>query len=336
VLQYDEFEAEFERHFGQRAVFIQPESLEARTPGRWGAPPKVAVLYAVGTITDGESVSNPFTGSLSTGADTFLKATRALREDDAVKAVVLRIDSPGGSVTASDAMWRELTLLAKEKPLVVSMGDVAASGGYYIAVPGAEIFAEANTITGSIGVFTGKADLSGLLSWIGVHTETFIRGARADLLTLNRSWTDDEVTALRASMEALYALFLDRVSASRPRLPRDALEQVAQGRVWTGAAARAHGLIDREAGLFEAIHRATELARLDRDDIALQIAPTGGGLGALPRSPVLSRLVEAMGQAPVTALATHLPAPLRQLLDLPLAHFQAGEPLAMLPFVFSP
>jgi len=336
VIQYDEFEGEFERRFGQRAAFIQPDALESRTSGRWGARPQIAVLFAVGTITDGESVSNPFTGSLSTGADTFLKAARALREDDSVKAVVLRIDSPGGSVTASDAMWRELTLLAKDKPLIVSMGDVAASGGYYIAVPGAEIFAEANTITGSIGVFTGKADLSGLLRWIGVHTETFVRGARADLLTLSRSWTDDEVAALRASMEALYGLFLDRVTASRPRLPRATLEQVAQGRVWTGADARAHGLVDREAGLAEAIERATELARLDRDDIAIKVAPTGSGLSALPRSPVLSRLVEALSQGQASALATHLPAPLRQMLDLPLAHFQAGEPLVMLPFVFSP
>ena len=333
VIQYDEFEGEFEKHFGRRPHFVRTEDLRTRNADRWGRRPAIGVLYAVGTITDGESVNNPFTGSVSTGADTFLQAARALREDKDVEAVVLRIDSPGGSVTASDAMWRELSLLARDKPLIVSMGDVAASGGYYVAVPGAEIFAEGSTVTGSIGVFTGKFDLSGLYEWLGVRNETFVRGARADLLSLSRPWTADEVTAVRAGMEALYTLFLDRVVASRPRLPRAQLEQVAQGRVWTGAAARTHGLVDHQGGLSEAIARAAEVIGRDRDDVALEVAPSGGGLGGIPRSPVLSELLAAVGQGQARTLAAAVPEPLRRLLDLPLAHFRSGEPLALLPFV---
>lgn len=337
VVHYDEFEQVFTQVYGGRIRFVEPEVLLERREVRWGDLPQIAVLYASGTITDGESVSNPFTGSVSTGADTFITALRDLRESNDVAAVVLRIDSPGGSVTASDVMWRELRLLAKEKPLVVSMGNTAASGGYYLAAAGDEVLADPSTVTGSIGIFTGKFDVSGLLALIGVHAETYRRGARADFLGLTRPWTESEQDAVRASMEDLYQLFLQRVSEGRKGLSTQQVDAVGRGRVWLGSQAKERGLLDAEGGLLEAISRAARRADLEEGDYRLRAWPEGGGLGGLPRSPVLApagALAQSLGiPVPPTTASGALPRLVRTLLDLPLLHVRSGEPWALLPFV---
>ena len=338
VVQYDEFEQVFTQVFGPRLRFVAPEVLLERRDDRWGELPRIAVLFATGTITDGESVSNPFTGSVSTGADTFIEAVRALREDGGVTAVVLRIDSPGGSVTASDVMWRELKLLAKEKPLLVSMGNVAASGGYYIAAAGEEIVANPSTITGSIGIFTGKFDVTGLMNLLGVHSETYRRGARADFMGMQRPWNDAELVTVRAGMEELYQLFLARVAEGRKSLTTAQIDAVGRGRVWLGSQARERGLVDADAGLLGVISRAAARAGLEPGDYVVEAWPEGGGFGGIPRSPVMSSpalFAQLLGLAGLSARTTELPAALTALLELPLLHFRSGQHLALLPFVTS-
>jgi protease-4 len=335
IVQYDEFEQVFTQVYGARLRFVAPEVVLERRDARWGELPRIGVLYAVGTITDGESVSNPFTGTISTGADTFIQSVRELRETSAVEAVVLRIDSPGGSVTASDVMWRELKLLAKEKPVFVSMGNVAASGGYYIAAAGEEILAGPSTITGSIGIFTGKFDVTGLLAMLGIRSETFRRGARADFLGVLRPWNDAELQTVRASMEELYQLFLQRVVEGRKSLTTAQVDALGRGRVWLGSQARERGLVDAEGGLLTVIERVATRAGLARGDYVLEAWPEGGGFGGLPRSPVLAppALVARWLGGDAATASGPLPRVLRALLDLPLLHFESGDALALLPFV---
>ncbi|MFN3197800.1 MAG: signal peptide peptidase SppA [Bradymonadia bacterium] len=350
VIHYDQFEDVVRKDLGPWVRFAGPEAILGDRLVRWGNKPQVGVLYATGTITDGESVANPLTGSMSVGADTFVKSARRMRDDPSIRAVVLRVDSPGGSVTASDVMWRELALLAEEKPLIVSMGDVAASGGYYIAAPGREIFAMPETITGSIGIFTLKFDLSGLYWLFGVKKTDFKRGDRSDFMSDARGWTDEERAVAKKGMEALYEVFLSRVAAGRKGLDRDRVDALAQGRVWTGAQAKACGLVDRPMGLLAAVDQAAALAGLGTDDYSVFAGPPSEGFGGLPSSPfgallqpetegVVDPYIAAIAVALATPAAAPLPpavealAPhLAGLAALPVVRFTSGEPLALLPF----
>ncbi len=334
VVHYDEFDEVMRKALGERVRFARAADLMSRRDPRWGRIPLVGVLYAVGNITDGRSVVNPFTGAASTGAQTFIEAARELREDPLVRAVVLRVDSPGGSVTAADAMWRELDRLAEAKPLVVSMGDVAASGGYYVAAPGREILASPDTITGSIGVFTGKFDLSGLYWTLGLNKALFKRGKRAGILSDATSWTPDERAAVQKAMDALYDLFLDRVADGRSNLSKEQVAPLARGRVWTGQQARACGLVDRPEGLITAIDIAARAAGFGQGDYRLVVLPDAGGFGGLPTSPLgqLAAWISTQwGGVPETSA---LPEPLQRLLDVPLLAYESGTPLALLPFVW--
>ncbi len=340
VVFYDEFEQIMKTAYGPRVRFTDARSLLDRRDARWGVQPTIGVLYAVGNITDGESVANPFTGVASTGAQTFVRAVEQLRLDGDVAAVVLRVDSPGGSVTASDLMWRALTRLAQEKPLIVSMGDIAASGGYYVAAPGAEILASPETITGSIGVFTGKFDLTGLYGHIGVDKTQFTRGKRAALLSEAVPWTDDERQVVQKAMDALYDLFLERVAAGRPKLRKDQVEPLAGGRVWTGAQAQACGLVDRAAGLLTAIDVAAAQARVGDDEYTLRVFPApSSAFGGLPTAPVHSlgaALLGAPAGPPDWARALLAVPALRAAASLPLLQYPSGTPLALLPFAPAP
>lgn len=352
VKHYDEFEDIVRDDLGPGMRFASAEQALEHREIRWGAQPQIGVLYATGTITDGASVTNPLTGAMSVGADTFVRATRRMRDDPRIRAVVLRVDSPGGSVTAADVMWRELSLLAERKPLIVSMGDVAASGGYYIAAPGREIFALPETITGSIGIFTLKFDLSGLYWLFGINKTDLKRGERADFMSVARSWTEEEQAVVLQGMEALYELFLKRVVAGRPDMDRDQVHAVAQGRVWTGAQAKAEGLVDRDQGFLAAIDEAASLSGLDRDDYRIVAGPASSGLGGLPESPFgqifsappaaldapLAAAIAALTAAPAPALplgAEALAPHLVKIATLPVVHFTAQQPLALLPFSLS-
>ena len=222
------------------------------------------MLYVDGDMIDGRSQTIPLIDMKLCGSYTMAETIRSLRDDSSIKAVVLRIESPGGSSMASDVMWRELHLLAERKPLIVSMGSIAASGGYYIAAPAKEIFALPLTLTGSIGIFYGKADLSGLLGKLGVTIDTYKTTPRADAESLFRPFTPDEVDELHVKVRQFYDVFLDRVAQGR-HMTTEAVDAVGQGRVWVGQQAIDKKLVDKLGGLREAIEEAEHLAGLPHD-----------------------------------------------------------------------
>lgn len=211
-------------------------------------------------IVSGDSEEGGLVGRML-GSGTLSESLRHVRDDPAVKAVVLRIDSPGGSGPASDAIWRETQRLREEKPLVISMGDVAASGGYWIAAGADAIVAEPLTLTGSIGVVGGKFYLKPFYDWIGVSKEILKRGRNADLYTDYSRFTDEQRRLVQESMRALYGEFLARASEGRGK-SREEIDRLAQGRVWTGAQALENGLVDELGGLSVAIARARSLAKI--------------------------------------------------------------------------
>ena len=227
---------------------------------------KIAIVYGVGSIMRGSSESDPMFGIDVLGSDSFSKTIRDVREDDEIDAVVLRINSPGGDAFASDTMWRDLRLLLEEKPVVVSMSDVAASGGYYMAMgEGATVMAYPLTVTGSIGVFSGKLNLRGLYDKIGLTKEILTRGRFADIDTDYRSLDDTERRKLRDGIEAVYQTFVQKVADARGS-SWDEIHEVAQGRVWLGTQAETNGLVDELGGFERAIALAKEQAEIDPDD----------------------------------------------------------------------
>ncbi len=247
-----------------RNVSYEKDEVEASAPTTFGTRGKIAILYLDGDIVDGRSKQIPLLDMRMAGSYSMADAIRDLREDGSVRSVVLRIESPGGSSLASDVMWRELTLLAKRKPLVVSMGTVAASGGYYVASASRNIYALPLTVTGSIGVFYGKADISGLLAKIGVTTDTYKTAPRADAESIFRGFTPDEQQALEHKVDQFYDTFLDRVSEGRGMAKAD-IDAVGRGRVWLGQQAIERHLIDHLGGLREALDAAREAAHLPED-----------------------------------------------------------------------
>jgi protease-4 len=226
---------------------------------------KVAVVYAVGAIMQGDSDSDPLFGDNVLGSASFNKTLKRVREDDATKAVILRIDSPGGDAFASDEMWREMQLLEEAKPLVISMSDVAASGGYYLAMAKAPVVAYPGTYTGSIGVFFGKLNLRGFYDKIGMKKEILTRGRYADIYTDYRSLSETERAKLREGIEATYRTFVQKVADARGQA-WDQIHEVAQGRVWLGAQAQRNGLVDEIGGFDKAIEIAKREAGLNEDD----------------------------------------------------------------------
>jgi protease-4 len=224
---------------------------------------RVAVLLVDGTIVDGPSENFPFGLETFAGADTLVEALKHCEQTPTIGAVVLRVNSPGGSAFASDVVAREIKRLrAAGKPVVVSMGDLAASGGYYIAAPADVIYAEPSTLSGSIGIFGYKVDAKKLLDTVGVSVETYRRGAHADFLSPFRPWTAEEVKIAEDKIRHLYGLFLDTVAEGRRSrgLTRERVDEIGQGHIWTGALAQGLGLVDRMGGLSAAVDEAARLA----------------------------------------------------------------------------
>ena len=219
---------------------------------------KIAVIYAEGEIVDGEGSSS------SVGGDRFAKQMRELRLDKDVKAVVLRVNSPGGSATASDVIQREVRLTQKVKPVIVSMGDVAASGGYWISTYSNRIFAEPNTITGSIGVFGLLLNVQKLAKDNGITWDSVKTSKLAGSATVSRPKTPQELAISQRFVNQVYNQFLDKVSESR-KLPKPKVAEIAQGRVWSGKQALKLGLVDQLGGLDEAINYAAKQAKLGKD-----------------------------------------------------------------------
>jgi|Deesub1362B_J571_1020462.scaffolds.fasta_scaffold00671_10 protease-4 len=232
---------------------IKPSSVGLET-GR-----KIALIYATGPIKTGEGAYRVI------GASTIARWIRKARKDSSIKAIVFRVDSPGGSAIGSDIIWREVILAKKEKPFIVSMSDVAASGGYWISMAANEIFAHPQTLTGSIGVLFGKFDFSGFYKKIGITAEKLIRGEKADIWSTFRGFTPQERKMIREEIWTIYDEFLTKIAHVR-KMTKERVNEIGRGRVWTGNQAFKLGLIDHLGGLNDAIERAKELARIPREE----------------------------------------------------------------------
>jgi len=257
------------------------------------AKPSIAVVYVDGMLFQGKNQEGLF-GDRAVGSTTLRAALNKARTDETIKAVVMRVDSPGGSIVASEIIWHAAKRIAEDgKPFVVSMGNLAGSGGYYIAAGAETIFAEPATITGSIGVLTGKLVTRGLWTKLGVDWYEFKRGQNADLFNTNRPWDDRERQIVRELMEQAYATFTSRVEQGRAGKLRAPLESLAGGRLFTGRQALENGLIDRIGGLADAIRYAADKAGIR--DYEIRILPKPKGL--------LELLMEGLGYGEEDELA---------------------------------
>ena len=288
--------------------------------------PRIAVLYAVGLISTGESSDD---GAQVLGSDTVVEHLRKVRADDSIKALVLRIDSPGGSAIASDVIWREVMLTRAVKPVVASMSDVAASGGYYIAMPAHQIVAEPATLTGSIGVVMVKFVIDGTLDKLGMNMEQVTSGRYADLYSPIRPFSPDERKKIEEQMQLTYDAFVEKAASGRKTTP-ERIDAIAQGRVWTGQQARELGLVDELGGLQRALAIAKSRAKIDEDaEVELVIYPQRRSIYELVQAPFgaesggMLRLLLGMGDAKAV-----------QTLTAPLHLFRRGEPLTIMPNVF--
>ena len=224
---------------------------------------RVAVVFASGTIVRGTGGSAPWTEEAYVGSNELSSILRDMAEDRSVAAVVLRVDSPGGSALASDLILREVEKLKESKPVIVSMSDLAASGGYYIAAKADKIVAEPATLTGSIGIFGGKFVTRGFEEeLLGLSSDSLKRGANADMYSSLQPYTPEQSMLVQRQMDRVYSVFVGHVATGR-RMSRQQVEGIASGRVWTGAAAKKIGLVDELGGLDRAIELAREAGGID-------------------------------------------------------------------------
>jgi protease IV len=253
-------------------------------PAQRPTEPHVALVYALGNIVDG-SGEGLLGARQEIAAGTMVAALRVLAADDSVKAVVLRIDSGGGSAQASELIWKEVTALREKKPVIVSMSDMAASGGYYIACNATKIYAEPNTLTGSIGVVGGRLAVGNALAQQGVRSYPVGRGKRATMMASLGAWSAEERQVVQRLMDDVYTTFVGRVAAGRKK-PLDEVKAIAQGRVWTGAKAKELGLVDELGGLEAAYAEAAKLG-----GVALTVEPE-----IYPPAPTLRDFAVSFGQ----------------------------------------
>jgi len=297
-----------------------PQSAE-----RFGAVPGIALIYVDGDMVDGRSSTIPFLGMRMVGSHTISESLRKARENPLIGAVVLRIETGGGSALAADVIWREVELTSKVKPVIVSMGATAASGGYYIASPATRVFANPLSVTGSIGIFIGKADVSELLRRIGVRVEVYKTAPGADADAFYRPYTEDERRRLEREVAARYDQFVTRVAQGRKLTPAQ-VDAAGQGRVWTGEQALARRLVDELGGLRQALEHARRLGDL----------PTYAPIVELP--PVETTLLgQLLGIEGVKSSSDTIALP-AQILDLaralaPFAIHAGDKPLARMEFV---
>ncbi len=310
--------------YGRAALAPRPFS---RRPSH-----RIAVIYAVGTIVSGDGGYDT-TGGALIGSNTLVEDIRRVRDDDSIDAVVLRIDSPGGSTTASDVIWRELMRLRQDdasRPLVASMSDLAASGGYYIAMPAEAIVAQPGTMTGSIGVYAGKFAIGETLAKLGIAQETVKSGADADIYSPFAAFTPRQREKLQRVIDQFYEGFVQKAAESR-KMTTAQLDAVARGRVWTGQQALERGLVDALGGLDAAIALARERADIPEGEaVEIVVYPRErtffealsdqiGGTSSVNVWRSLAGAAEGRALASLTA---------------PARLFRRGEPLALMPFTF--
>lgn len=341
VLFRDEVIEEVSERIGAQVEFAEFGPTGPQRP-TWSKHPYIGVVLVEGSIVDGDSLEIPFLGTKMTGSDTIVDTLRDLRADPACEGIVLRVNSPGGSALASDLIWREVkrTQEAYEKnprfspPIIVSMGDVAGSGGYYVAMGADKVLASDLTITGSIGVVSQHFDASGLLELLGISVDTLKRGKNPDMFDPYQPYTEDQRKRLRASMEAIYDLFRQRVAEAR-NMTTEKVHELGRGRVYVGVDARKLGLVDEAGGLLDAVELVRARAGLrDRQKTEIRIAPA--------RASILDMILESAGlpkwlrgpkakerpPTPVIDLA-------RAKVPLSVLYLGQGQPLTMMPGIVS-
>jgi protease-4 len=308
------------------AKVTSPSKIFRRWP-RWHGDPKIAVIAIEGDIVRGKSSTVPLLGTRVVGDKTIVAALDWARGRSSVRAVVLRIDSPGGSAFASDHIWRAVRRLRKKKPVIVSMGDVAASGGYFAAAGGHQILAMPATITGSIGIYVGKFDLSGLLTRVGVNIDVLTRGKRALLRAFTRSFSEEERKVVKKRLRYYYNAFVSAVAAGRP-LSAKQVDAVARGRVWSGEQAKKVKLVDRLGSLSDAIITAKKRAGLSGKHARLVVLPS-------PKKSLLTRALGLLSRNKAQVTSSAIPPIVRSLFrSIPPALWYARvhEPLMRLPY----
>ncbi len=310
---------------GSRYQRIGPLDAGVRPAARF------AVLYASGIITSGRSAYDPVNGPV-VGSDTLVEQIQRIREDESIRAIILRVDSPGGSSVASDVIWRELMITrdaSPSRPLIASMSDLAASGGYYISMPAHAIVAQPGTLTGSIGIYGGKMALGGTMERLGVGTGTVRSGRNADMNSPFAPFTPDQRDKFMDYMKVFYDGFVQKAAVSR-RTTAARIDAVAQGRVWTGQQAREHGLVDALGGLDTAVALAKQRAGIPPDqDVELVVYP--------PRRTLYEALTEQFQASSFSVwgqLAAGAEGRALGVLTAPVRLFRRGEPLALMPYVF--
>src|SRR5262245_48078418 len=299
--------------------------------------PRIAVVYAAGTITSGKSGFDPVNGAVI-GSDTLIEHIRQARKDRSVRAIVLRVDSPGGSAAASDAVWRELMLTRSEKPdrpLVVSMGDLAASGGYYIAMPAQVIVAQPSTLTGSIGIFGGKIVTGGVYGKLGANIESSSVGKNAEINSPVRPYNPSELKKLQEQLQAFYDQFVEKVADSRHTTP-EKIDAIAQGRVWTGRQAKQNQLVDELGGLERAVAIAKQRAKIPADaEVEVVVYPARKSFYELLTEQFYGGSGDSMAVgAWLNANLTTNEIEALRVMRGPLSMFRRGELLALMPFTY--
>jgi len=268
LLYWDEFE-DLLKDKGRKLSRITDQQYSKIKPASLGLyrGKKIALIYGMGPIHTGESAYQTMGGS------TIARYLRRARKDKTVAAVVFRVDSPGGSAIGSDVIWREVFLTKKEKPLIVSMSDVAGSGGYWVSMAADKIVAQPQTLTGSIGVISGKFSMARLYDKLGITAEKIAYGNKADMFSTHRKLTPEEKALLRKEILWIYDRFLSKVAEGR-NLSKEEVDRIGKGRVWTGSQAKERGLVDEIGGLSRAIELAKELAGIPAEDgVSLLVLP---------------------------------------------------------------
>lgn len=321
LVYWSDVESETDRRSAGAAHVHMLDYVAVLTPPPESAP-LIAVIHGVGPVTLSSSENDPLFGSVTMGSDTVAGALRQAIDDPNVSAILFRVDSPGGSYVAADTIWAEVKR-ARDlgKPVIVSMGNVAGSGGYFVAAPAEAIVAQPGTITGSIGVFGGKFVLDGLWDKLGVTWDGVQAGANAGFNSVNEPYTEEGWAHLQSSLDRIYKDFTDKVAAGRD-LPADRVELVARGQVWTGADAKEIGLVDEVGGYPVAVARAKQAAGIGPEDpVRVEIYPKQyRPFGELLRDLIGSGLVDAGTRARLELLGriSAMLEPLAEMLS-PLA-----------------
>jgi protease-4 len=288
--------------------------------------PRVGVIAVAGTIASGRGGFDPVYGGIA-GSDVVVEQIRRARSDSTLRAIIVRIDSPGGSTIASDVIWRELAITRRQRPdrpIVVSMSNLAASGGYYIAMPAHAIVAQPGTLTGSIGIYGGKITTGGTYQKLGMTIESVSNGRHAEMNSPLRPYTESERAKLQEQLRAFYTQFVQKVADARGMTP-DEVDSVAQGRVWTGRQAKEIGLVDELGGFETAIKVAKRRAKIaETTEVELVSYPSYRNIFEL--------LTQQLGQSAHERLVTLRPDFVRLLAPLTMHLFRRGEALALATF----